>query len=54
MSVERETARIHKGDAVPVLLNQTHSFRNNESRDLELMIVGIAAEKGALDTVEVK
>ena len=54
VSVERETARIHKGDAVPVLLNQTHSFRNNESRDLELMIVGIAAEKGALDTVAVK
>jgi mannose-6-phosphate isomerase-like protein (cupin superfamily) len=52
--VNNETATIHKGDAVPVRLNQVHSFRNNSSQDLELMIVGIASQRGFLDTVEVK
>ena len=52
--MENETAPIHKGDAVPVLLNQVHSFRNDATQDLELMIVGIANHKGVLDTVEVK
>jgi mannose-6-phosphate isomerase-like protein (cupin superfamily) len=52
--VDNETAAIHKGDAVPVRLNQVHSFRNNSSQDLELMIVGIASQKGFLDTIEVK
>jgi len=54
VQVDKETASIHKGDAVPVLLNQVHSFRNNGTQDLELMIVGIATRKGVLDTVEVK
>jgi len=54
VQVDQETASIRKGDAVPVLLNQVHSFRNNASQDLELMIVGIATQKGVLDTVEVK
>ena len=52
--VDAETAPIHTGDAVPVLLNQVHSFRNRGPRDLELMIVGIAMQKGVLDTSEVK
>jgi mannose-6-phosphate isomerase-like protein (cupin superfamily) len=54
VQVENETAPIHKGDAVPVLLNQVHSIRNDATQDLELMIVGIANHKGMLDTVEVK
>ena len=54
VQVDKETASIHKGDAVPVLLNQVHSFRNNGTQDLELMIVGIATRKGVLETVEVK
>jgi len=45
-----ETAAIHKGDAVPVLLNEPHSFNNNGSRDLELMIIGVATKKDVLDT----
>ena len=49
--VNGETAEIHKGDAVPVLLNEAHSFRNNGSQDLEFMIIGIAREKDVLDTV---
>ena len=49
--VNGETAAIHKGDAVPVLLNEAHSFKNDSSRDLEFMIIGIATEKGVLETV---
>jgi mannose-6-phosphate isomerase-like protein (cupin superfamily) len=52
--VDAETVPVHRGDAIPVLLNQAHSFRNTGSQDFELMIVGIAAQKGVLDTVEVK
>jgi hypothetical protein len=37
-----------------VLLNDVHSFSSKGSGDLELMIVGVAALKGALDVVEVK
>ncbi len=50
VQVNGETAAIAKGDAVPVLLNQVHAFRNNGSEDLEFMIVGIAIQKWVLDT----
>ena len=45
-----ETSPIHKGDAVPVVLNEPHSFINNGSHDLEFMIIGISTQKNALDT----
>ncbi len=48
--VNGETAAIHKGDAVPIRFKEAHSFKNNGSADLELMIVGISAEKNKLDT----
>jgi mannose-6-phosphate isomerase-like protein (cupin superfamily) len=48
--VNDETAEIHKGDAVPVRFNEAHSFSNNGNGDLELMIVGISAQKNVLDT----
>jgi mannose-6-phosphate isomerase-like protein (cupin superfamily) len=54
VQMDNENASIHKGDAVPVSLNQMHSFRNSGSQDLELMIVGIASQRGVLDTAEVK
>ena len=44
---------LQKGDAVPVLLNEAHSFRNNSSHDLEFMIIGIATRKGVLETLPV-
>jgi mannose-6-phosphate isomerase-like protein (cupin superfamily) len=50
VQVNGETAAVAKGDAVPILLNQTHAFRNNGSEDLEFMIIGIAVEKWVLDT----
>ncbi len=52
--VNAEAAAIEKGDAVPVLLDEVHAFRNGGSQDLELMIIGIAAQKWILDTEEVK
>jgi mannose-6-phosphate isomerase-like protein (cupin superfamily) len=54
VEVNGETAAIHKGDGVPVRLREAHSFRNNGSNDLELMIIGIATQKWVLDTEEVK
>jgi mannose-6-phosphate isomerase-like protein (cupin superfamily) len=48
--VNGETAEIHKGDAVPVRLNEAHSFTNNGNGDLELMIVGVSTQKNILDT----
>jgi len=50
-TVAGETAPLRKGDAVPVLLSEPHSFRGSGSQGLELMIVGIAAQKGVLETV---
>jgi mannose-6-phosphate isomerase-like protein (cupin superfamily) len=49
--VNGETAAIHRGDAVPVLLNEPHAFQNDGSQDLEFMIVGIASQKGVLETI---
>lgn len=50
VQVNQETADIHKGDGVPIRFNEAHSFTNNGSSDLELMVVGISAQKNALDT----
>jgi mannose-6-phosphate isomerase-like protein (cupin superfamily) len=50
VEVNSETAAIHKGDGVPIRFNEAHSFVNNGSADLELMIVGISAQKNNLDT----
>jgi mannose-6-phosphate isomerase-like protein (cupin superfamily) len=49
--VNNESTPIHKGDAVPVLLNETHAFKSTGSQDLELMIIGIASQKNVLETV---
>ena len=54
LRVNEETTPVKKGDAVPVLLGEAHAFRNGSSQDLELMIIGVAAEKWVLDTEEVK
>jgi mannose-6-phosphate isomerase-like protein (cupin superfamily) len=50
--VNEETAPFEKDDGLAVLLNDVHSFENTGSGDLELIIVGVAAEKWKLDTVE--
>ena len=51
---DEETAPIRAGDAVPIRLNEAHSLVNNSGQDLELMLIGIAREKGKLDTVELE
>jgi mannose-6-phosphate isomerase-like protein (cupin superfamily) len=48
--VDDETAPIHKGDAVPIRFDEAHSIVNNSTGDLELMIVGVSAQKNNLDT----
>jgi mannose-6-phosphate isomerase-like protein (cupin superfamily) len=48
--VDDETAPIHKGDAIPIRFNEAHSFSNNGSGDLELLIIGVSAQKNVLDT----
>ena len=40
-----ETAPIVAGDAVPIQLNDVHSFRNSGAEPLEMLIVGVAREK---------
>ena len=52
VQVNDEKVSIRKGDGVPVLLNDAHSFRNTGSGDLELMIVGVASQKNVLETLE--
>ena len=53
-TVNGETANIRKGDAVPVLMTDVHSFANTGSGPLEFMIVGVARVKFALDSTDVK
>lgn len=48
--VGSDTESIHKGDAVPIRFNEPHSFTNDSNGDLELMIVGVSAQKNNLDT----
>jgi mannose-6-phosphate isomerase-like protein (cupin superfamily) len=51
--VNGETAMIAAGDAVPVRLREAHAFENSESDDLELMVIGVALEKGKFDSTDV-
>jgi len=53
-TVNKETADISKGDAVPVFLNEIHSFKNTGAEPLEMMVVGVARQKWALDSVDVR
>lgn len=47
---EELTATVKEGDAIAILYNDVHSVVADEGQDLELLIVGIAREKGRLDT----
>lgn len=52
--VGKESAPVRKGSAMPVFLNEAHAMVNTGTSDLELMVIGIAMEKGRLDTTEVR
>ena len=45
-----ESAPVHEGDAIPVQFSEVHSFENTGPAELELMVVGIARVRLALDT----
>lgn len=47
--VNSESAAIRKGDAIPILFNDVHSFESSQAGELELMVVGIARQKFVLD-----
>jgi mannose-6-phosphate isomerase-like protein (cupin superfamily) len=50
-----ETAAIRSGDAIPVQLNEVHSFENTGGEPLELMVIGVASSKNkAVDSIDVK
>ena len=51
---KEQAAPVKEGDAVPILLDEAHALFNSSSQDLELMIIGIARDKGVLDTVELE
>ena len=43
-TIANETATIHAGDAIPVQLNDPHSFANTGTQPLEFLIVGVARQ----------
>jgi mannose-6-phosphate isomerase-like protein (cupin superfamily) len=53
VEVEKESAPIRKGAAIPILLNEAHAFVNTGTIDLELMVMGISMEKGKVDATPV-
>lgn len=51
--VNDEWAEIAYGDAVPVKAGEIHSLESSASEPLEMIVYGIALEKGKLDVVDV-
>ncbi len=50
-----ETAPIQAGDAIPIQLNDVHSFENTGSQPLEFMIVGVSRDSNRrIDSVDVR
>lgn len=48
VTVDGETVAIKKGDAIPVDVNQTHSFKAG-SQPLELLVIGVAKDQKTKD-----
>ena len=54
-TVASETAPVHAGDAVPILLNEVHSFENRGTQPLEFLIVGVSRDSSRrVDSVDVR
>ena len=50
-----EIAPIRAGDAIPIQLNEVHSFENTGSEPLEFMIVGVSRDSNRrVDSVDVQ
>ncbi|MEP6714549.1 MAG: cupin domain-containing protein [Terriglobia bacterium] len=54
VTVDGDTAKLGTYDAVPINAKEIHSFENSGSQDLEFMVVGVALQKGVLDSEDVK
>jgi mannose-6-phosphate isomerase-like protein (cupin superfamily) len=56
--VENESEPVRRGGAAPVLLTyrggEVHSIENKGTEDLELMVIGVALEKGKFETTDVQ
>jgi mannose-6-phosphate isomerase-like protein (cupin superfamily) len=52
---DSEIAPIQSGDAIPIQLNEVHSFENTGSEALEFMIVGVSRDRNRrIDSVDVQ
>jgi mannose-6-phosphate isomerase-like protein (cupin superfamily) len=51
VAIGSESAPIHAGDAVPVRVNETHTFTNTGSAPLEFMIIGVARDFAAKEAL---
>ena len=51
--VNDEVADIAYGDAVPVKAGEIHSLESSETEPLEMVVYGVALEKGKLDVTDV-
>jgi mannose-6-phosphate isomerase-like protein (cupin superfamily) len=50
-----EVAPIREGDAIPIQLNEVHSFENTASEPLEFMIVGVSRDSNRrIDSIDVQ
>ncbi len=54
VQINDKSAPFRKDQGLAVLLNDVHSVINSGTVDMELMVIGVAVEKWALDTVTVK
>jgi mannose-6-phosphate isomerase-like protein (cupin superfamily) len=53
--VGTETVPVHAGDAVPIQLNEVHSFENTVGQPLEFLIVGVSRDNTRrVDSVDVQ
>jgi mannose-6-phosphate isomerase-like protein (cupin superfamily) len=49
-----ETVSIHTGDAIPLRLNEVHSFKNTGNEPLEFMVIGVSRDPArVVDNIEV-
>lgn len=53
ITVNNETAPVKAGEAIPITARDAHGLANNGSEPLEVIIIGVAAHKGVLDTTDV-
>jgi mannose-6-phosphate isomerase-like protein (cupin superfamily) len=50
-----ESAPVHEGDAIPIQLNEVHSFENNGTDPLEFMIVGVSRDSNKrVDSIDAR